>query len=213
MEERSIMRKLAASGIFAAAAAATAFALSAPPAFATSWHVSNGGSISAQDPDGTELTAGSQTLVCDDPSDGTGTVLNADPANPTPIGTIDTLNFSGCHIGIFNFEVDTTGNQPWNLNAVSYNSTTHVTTGTITGVTAALSGPLCTADVTGPGGAPGSVDATYDNDTGVLSVAGGGNLVLRNVSGCGGLITNDQAAGFHGDYSVSPVVQITATEP
>ena len=75
----------------------------------------------------------------------------------------------------------------WKLNASSFKN--GVTKGTITGVTAALSGNGCTATVAGTSAkSPGKVTGSYSNSTHVLTVSGG-NLHVWNVSsGCLGLI-------------------------
>ena len=104
-----------------------------------------------------------------------------------------------------------TGHLPWKLNASSFKS--GVTTGTITGIHATLSGPACTATVDGTGASAnnGKVKVTYTNSTGKLKVlASGGNLHVYNVSGCAGQINNKDATTFTGTYTVSPKQTITS---
>ena len=82
-----------------------------------------------------------------------------------------------------------------------------MTKGTITGVTAALSGNGCTATVAGTNAkSPGKVTGSYSNSTHVLSVSGG-NLHVWNVSsGCLGLIkaTGDGLDRSPHGYKIKP---------
>lgn len=50
---------------------------------------------------------------------------------------------------------------------------------------------------------------TYSND-GTLSATGGAGLTITNVSGCLGLINNNDTSGFVGSYAVDPAVTITS---
>ena len=96
---------------------------------------------------------------------------------------------------------------------VLFNSTSGVTTGTLTGIHAALTGPGCSAVVDGTGATAdnGMVSATYPNSTGALKVlTTGGNLHIYNVSGCAGLIRSGDATTFSGTYAVSPKQTITS---
>jgi hypothetical protein len=82
-----------------------------------------------------------------------------------------------------------------------------VTTGNISSVDATLSGSLCSATATG------SVDASYSNSTGVLTlkpVSGSGHtLKISGVNGCLGLINNGDTATFTGAFTLSPKQTIT----
>ena len=94
---------------------------------------------------------------------------------------------------------------------VLFNSTSGVTTGTLTGIHAALTGPGCSAVVDGTGATAdnGMVSATYS--TGALKVlTTGGNLHIYNVSGCAGLIRSGDSTTFSGTYAVSPRQTITS---
>ena len=126
------------------------------------------------------------------------------------LGSITSLGFSSCTgpLGL-TFKVKSS-HFPWHLNAVSYKS--GVTTGTITGIHATLSGPSCSATVDGTGATKnnGRVKATYTNSTGILKVlTSGGNLHIYRVSGCAGLIHTGNSATFSGSYKVSPKQKIT----
>ena len=107
----------------------------------------------------------------------------------------------------------TASHLPWRLNAVSFDSATGVTTGTITGIHAAFSGLGCSgvADGTGPAKNNGKVAVTYTNSTGVLNVlTTGGNLHIYQVSGCFGIWDNGDSATFGGSYTVTPQQTITS---
>jgi len=99
---------------------------------------------------------------------------------------------------------------PWHLNAVSFSS--GVTTGTITGIHATLTGPSCSAVVDGTGATAnnGKVTVKYSNSTGKLTTTGAGNLHIYNVSGCAGLIGNGDGSSFKGSYAISPKQTITS---
>ena len=99
---------------------------------------------------------------------------------------------------------------PWHLNAKSFKN--GVTTGTITGIHATLTGPSCSAVVDGTGATAnnGTVTATYTNSTGKLATTGAGNLHVYNVSGCAGLINSGDITSFKGSYTVSPKQTITS---
>src|SRR5439155_26309399 len=96
------------------------------------------------------------------------------------------------------------------LNAVSFSS--GVTTGTITGIHATLSGPSCSAVVDGTGASDnnGRVTAKYSNGTGRLTTTGAGNLHIYNVNGCACLIRSGDPSSFKGSYLVSPHQTITS---
>lgn len=203
------MRKLAATAFLTAAAAAAAIGLSSSPALADdTWTVGpeTSGSV--------DFTADSTTsLVLTDnithtqltcaSSSGTGDAVYGSGQSGDDIANVDSLSFSGNCTGPagITFTVATSG-FPWALNAESYDGV-DTTTGNISGVAAHLSGPLCSADVSG------AEPATYSND-GTLTATGGAGLTISNVSGCLGLIKNGDTAGFTGTYTVDPAVTITS---
>lgn len=99
---------------------------------------------------------------------------------------------------------------PWKFNAVSYDKATATVTGTITGINATVSGPGCSATIAGPDGAPGEVNATYDNSTALLTVRGGEKSVASSVSGCLGLITDGALVDPRIELMVTPRGIITS---
>jgi hypothetical protein len=106
-----------------------------------------------------------------------------------------------------------TGTGPWKLNAVSYNSGTGATTGTITGIHAALTGSGCSAIVDGTSATAnnGMVKGTYTNSTHKLKIlTTGGNLHIYNVNGCLGLIHSGDASTYTATYTITPAQTITS---
>jgi hypothetical protein len=211
----AIRKRLTGSILLTGATTALVIGVSAATAAAVTatWTVKPGGAITATAGKTTlKDTTTSQTLSCTS-SKSTASLKSGSGLSGTGIGSIKTLSFSGCTgpAGL-TFTV-TSGHLPWHLNALSYNATAGVTTGTITGIHATLSGPSCSAVVDGTGATAnnGKVKVTYTNGTGVLKVlASGGNLHIYNVSGCFGLINSGDASTFTGSYAVSPKQKITS---
>jgi hypothetical protein len=214
--------KRAGSGLIAGAAAALMIGASVAPALAatTTWTVKPGGNISAKS--GTTVLTDTKTktvLKCASSST-KATLKKGAKLSGTGIGSITALSFTKC-TGPFSlaFTVKSSAStkHPWKLNALSYNKKTGVTSGTITGIHATLTGSGgvgCAAVVDGSGATKdnGSVHITYNNHTHKLSVvAAGSGLRIFDVKGCLGLIGNGQASTFTGTYVVSPGQTITAS--
>ena len=130
----------------------------------------------------------------------------------TALGKITSVTFSTCTgPGGLKFTATTSASttHPWHLNATSFSN--GVTKGTITLVTAALSGNGCTATVAGTTAtSTGKTNGSYSNSTHVLT-ASGGNLHVWNVSaGCLGLINTGDGTTFTGKYKISPAQTITS---
>jgi hypothetical protein len=201
--------------LFAGVATAAVIGMSAAPAFAaTTWSVSPGGAITGKSGTTTlkDTTTGN-SLTCKSSST-SATLKKGSGLSGTAIGSITKVTFSTCTGPLDLTFTVTTKDLPWKLNAVSYDSSTGVTTGTITGIDATLSGPSCSADVdgTGAGKHNGSVKATYTNSTGKLKVlTTGGNLHVYDVSGCAGLINSGNATTFSATYTVTPKQTIKAS--
>jgi hypothetical protein len=129
------------------------------------------------------------------------------------IGAVTVVSFAHCTgplSTVFNVKP---GHLPWHLNAVSYNKTTGVTTGTITGIHATLTGNPCSAVVDGTGVAKnnGMVKVTYSNKTHKLTVLPtGGNLHIYKVVNCLGLINNGDPSVYTAVYTVAPAQIITS---
>ncbi|MGI8332616.1 hypothetical protein ACRYCC_21910 [Actinomadura scrupuli] len=212
------MRKYSASVFVVAAATAGSLAV-ASPAFADTWSVSGGGTISGSLKPGVNAvlrdTTTGQNITCGVASAG-GTIADGTGLSGTGIAGITSATFgtsSNKCSGPF-FSSFTSALKPgttWSLNAVSYSG--GVTSGTITGIDALVTGSSlfgsCNAEVTG------EVDSvTYDNATGELKIAVDAtpSLTIGNVSGsgCAGLIRNGDKATLAATFVVTPTVQITS---
>jgi hypothetical protein len=198
------VRKATKSTLVAGAALAAAVGFAASPASAAgTWTVSGGGSFTAKatNPTLTDNSTGTQ-LKCTS-SSAAGTAPNGTGLSGTPIATISSVSWTSCSgpLGI-TFSVAAQG-LPWSLNAVSYSG--GVTTGTLTGVKAHISGLGCTADFGGAtSGSSATLTGSYNNTTHTLTISGG-NLHAYNVSGtCLGLINNNDAATYNAAYVVTP---------
>lgn len=205
------MRKAAKSSLVAGAAIAAAVGFAAAPASAAgTWTVTGGGSFTAKatNPILTDTRTGTQ-LKCSS-SSAAGSAANGTGLSGTGIGKITSVTWTSCSgpLGI-TFSVTAQG-LPWAVNAASYSG--GVTTGTLTGVKAHISGLGCTADFGGAtSGSTATLNATYNNSTHTLAVSGG-NLHAYNVSGtCLGLINTGDAATYTASYVLSPAtLQITS---
>jgi hypothetical protein len=177
---------------------------------AATWTVKPGGAISAKAGKTTLTdTTTHNTLSCTS-SSGKGTAKKGSGLSGAGIASITALSFSSC-TGPFGLKFTVKVSAfPELLNAASFKS--GVTSGTITHIHATLSGPGCSATVdgTGPTKDNGMVNATYTNATGKLATTGAGNLHVYKVSGCAGLIANNDATSFKGSYAVSPKQTITS---
>jgi hypothetical protein len=209
--------KRASSVLITGAALAGLLALSAGSAFAATnagtaatWTVHPGGTITAKA--GTTTLKDTKTgsvLTCTS-SSGKGTVKSGSGLSGAGIGSITALSFTNCTGPLsLTFTVKTT-HFPWKLSANSFKN--GVTTGTISGIHATLSGPSCSAVVDGTSATAnnGSVTATYTNSTGKLATTGAGNLHIYNVKGCAGLISSGDGSSFKGSYALSPKQTITS---
>jgi hypothetical protein len=205
------VRKVAKSSLVAGAALAAAVGFAASPASAAgTWTVTGGGSFTAKatNPVLTDTKTGTQ-LKCAT-SAASGSAANGTGLSGTAIGHISAVTWTSCSgpLGI-TFSVTAQG-LPWAVNAVSYSG--GVTTGTLSGVKAHISGLGCTADFAGATStSTATLNATYTNSTHVLAVSGG-NLHAYNVSGtCLGLINSGDPATYTASYVLSPAtLQLTS---
>jgi hypothetical protein len=204
----ALVTGIALAGMLALSASAAGAATNSR--VAATWTVKPGGAITAKAGKTTLTDKNTGSILTCTSSSGKGTVKKGSGLSGTGIGSITSLGFSNCTGPLsLTFTVKTT-HFPWHLNAKSFAG--GVTTGTITGIHATLSGPGCSATVDGTGATAnnGSVTAKYSNSTGKLSTTGAGNLHVYNVSGCAGLINNGDSTSFVGSYAVSPKQTITS---
>ena len=207
------IRKRTGSVLVLGAATAAIIGMAAAPAIgatATTWTVKPGGAITAKAGVTTLKDTKTGSVLTCKTSSGKGTVKKGSGLAGAGLGSITALSFSTC-TGPLNltFTVKTTG-FPWKLNAVSFKS--GVTTGTITGTFATLTGPSCSAKVAGTSATKaGTTAATYTNSTVKLTTkTTGGTLHVWAVSGCAGLINTGDPTTFSGSYAISPKQTITS---
>ncbi|GAB1508602.1 hypothetical protein [Actinophytocola sp. KF-1] len=191
-------------GALAAGAALVASIVMSAPANAVpaTWSVSPGGPFSGAagttvlkvQETGVQLTCQSATAAGTAKS-GTGL------SNPLATLPANSTKFNNCS-GPFGLTFGVTHVGTWNLNGSSYAAP--VTTGTITNVNANISGPGCAANVSG------SVNATYNNTTKVLTIQPNYGLIFNSVSGCLGLISAGQHASFSGAFTITPGMTVTS---
>jgi hypothetical protein len=195
------------------AVTAAMIGMAAAPALASNaktWTVKPGGSITGKAGTTTLTDTSTKTTLTCKSSSAKGTVKKGSGLSGTGIGSITSLSFKNC-TGPLNITFTVKNSHfPWHLNAASYKS--GVTTGTITGIHATLSGPSCSAVVDGTGATKnnGSVTATYTNKTGKLATTGAGNLHIYKVKGCAGLVKSGDGSSFKGSYTLTPKQTITS---
>ena len=179
----------------------------------TTWTVKPGGSVSgvARNVTMTDTATGS-VLTCKTMT-AKGTAKSGKGLPGTAIAKITSVTFTSC-VGPDSLKFTVTaGHLPWKLNAKSYNAAKGVTTGTITGAVASLSGNGCTAMSAGPAPTtPATLAGTYTNTPHQLKTGGAGsNMHVWNVSsGCLGLINNGDPVALKGTSTLTPAQTITS---
>jgi hypothetical protein len=207
------MRKRLTQVILSGSAVALAVSLSATTASATTattWTVTPGGAVTASGSGQVKDTATGTVAKCTSIKITNATLKKGSGLKGAGIGTINASTFTGCTIASITVTV-VAANFPWKLNATSYNATSKVTTGTLTGVQLNASAPGCSATLQGTTATNGKIKVTYNNNNGVMKLLGtGGNLEAANVSGCFGLINNGDHQNASGSLTVSPKQTITS---
>jgi hypothetical protein len=203
--------------VLTGAAAALVIGVSAGTALAVNatWTVKPGGNISFSgsakvtdqtNPNHTQANCSSVKM--------SGTVKSGSGLSGTGIGTLTSASFSNCKIATLGVKVAVHG-LPWKLNATSFNKTTGVTTGTISGIDLVATGPGCkaTLDGTGAGKNNGVTKITYTNSSGKITLLGpGGNLHSWGIAPgtCFGIINNGDVQQASGSGTVTPKQTITS---
>jgi hypothetical protein len=215
------MRRFITSSIFASAAAATAIGLSSTPAFAATWTVSGGGGFTGSLSGAAVMTDVSKSIAVSCPN-GTagGSAANGTGLPGTGIGSITSATFgtssSKCTGPLgSSFTAALKAGSVWSINAVSYDAGTGITSGTVTGVDATMTGSSllgsCNAEVSGS-----AQHVTYNNGTHQIAISDDSppQLTVSNVSGsgCAGLIANGDQATLHATFTVNPAT-LTITSP
>jgi hypothetical protein len=207
------MRELVGRTVLTAMAAAMAIGLGATTSLAasTTWTVSPGGSITGSAGKTTLADTTSGLTVTCTSSALTGS-LKTGTGLTSPLGKITSINFNNCSAAGQTVSIST-GTVAWPLKAGSYNTTSGVTTGTISRIHFAVSSSVCSFVVDGTGATAnnGKVKIKYANGTHKLKIlATGGNLHVYNVSGCFGVIASGDAVTITSAYLVSPAQTITS---
>lgn len=207
------MRKALSASFLTVISATLALTLGTTSAFAAgkTWTVTPGGAVTG--------SAGKTTLT--DTTSGLSVTCKSSTLNATlksgsglkgaGIGTVTTIDFNNCSADGITLSLSS-GTVAWPLNAVSYNSTSGVTSGTITGIHLVVSSSECSFVIDGTSGTAhnGKVKITYTNASAKLKIlAKGDNLHVYNVSGCLGAISNGDAGTITSNYTVSPKQTIT----
>jgi hypothetical protein len=176
------------------------------------WQAGPGGSFSGSAKRIALKDATTGTVIACKSSSISGTLKSGHELPAAGIGSIPSVTVQTCTgPGGRTFTVATSASasHPWLLNAQSFDTTSNVTTVTISGIMASVSGPGCSATVAGPSStAPGTVEGTNSIDpftaADTLSIGpGGGTLHLWNVSGCSGLFSSGDALSFTAPYTVT----------
>ena len=205
------MRTGIARVLVTGAAATAALALSATTAFAstatTKFTVSPGGKYTAAAGKTVLKDNKTKTVLTCKSASAKGTLKKGKGLAGKNIGTITSSSFNKCSGPLsLTFKVKQSGT--WDLTVTKFSTKNGgVATGFISNIKALLTGPGCSATVTG------STDATYSNKTATLSVkavAKSGHLLkISKVNGCAGLISNGDTSDFTGSYKLKPKQKIT----
>jgi len=173
-------------------------------AAATTWTVSPGGRSATTATGHLADTSTGKRLRC--PDQGLHVLLKSGSGLAGTIGHV-TL-FGACS---FKHIVQTAA---WKIRPLSYDASTGVTTGRITGVIIVGTFHGCSFNVAGWTSAePGSLNFRYANQDSALSLSGTPSLHFYGVSGnCPGILglSSGDPATFHGTWDLSPSQAITS---
>jgi hypothetical protein len=173
---------------------ALVFGLSSPPAFASTWSVSPGGTfrVTVQELDITD-SATNAIITCGATGSTASHIkgtLRTGTGSGFHLGRIQAVTFQDCFMGDTPFTV-TASNTPWYMNALSYAS--GVTTGQLTGIHLVLSDSNgCSAVVDGTSATAnnGAAGFMYHN-TRRFRTGPGSALHFYNVIDCGTVFNNN----------------------
>ena len=197
--------------------AVLAASLGAAPAqahTATTWSVSPGGAATATATVGTVTLTDTSTGAVGTcaSSKATGTVKKGSGLSGQDIGSVSAAAFGSCTaLGSVPLTVTSRG-LPWRISFTSYNATTEVVRGTVSGVKVALTGS-CDAVVNGSSSpaADGVVSAVYNDRIGQLTfLSSGSNLHYWHVRHCDRLINDGDPVALTASYAVRPIEDITS---
>ena len=145
----TIRTRLSRSMVLTGAATALVIGVGTGAALAinATWTVKPGGNFSFSGPQQVKDTATGTIAKCTT-TKLTGTLKTGSGLSGAGLGTIKTASFTGCTIAGVAVTVTTHG-LPWKENATSFNKTTGVTTGTISGIDLVATAPGCSATLDG----------------------------------------------------------------
>jgi hypothetical protein len=173
-------------------------------AAATTWTVSPGGASATTATGHLADTSTGKLLRCPDQS------LHVHLKSGSGLaGTIGQVTFFGaCSLRPVGDTAD------WKIRAVSYDASSGVTTGRITGVIMVGSFHGCSFNVASrTSGEPGNLNFRYANQGSALSLSGTPSLHFYGISGnCPSILglSNGDPAAFHGVWDLSPSQAITS---
>jgi hypothetical protein len=213
-----IMRKLTCS-VSAVAISVVAAGAGAGPVLAATptWTVKPGGVVKASSvnlgiTDTTKAQAGAPLpTICH--SSVKVKLKSGKGLNGSSIGSVTSASFTDCKWVLGFVLTLKAAHIPWHLNAQSYDKATGTTSGTITGIHIAITGPTCSVvvDGTGSGKDDGRIGFRYVNKTHKLTFPdSGGNLHYYSVNGCLGLVKSGDSANLHATSTLSPAQTITS---
>lgn len=179
------------------------------------WQSTPGGRVSATTPKKKVITlkdAATGTVIACTSSAMSGTFKFGQQVSPSGIGSFSSVTLVTCTSSggkTFTIATSASASHPWLLNGRSFDSTSGVTTVTISDIMASISASGCSATIAGPSStSPGAVEAANSIDPNVvvdtLSVGPSGNLRVWNVSGCAGLFNSGDALTLTAAYKVTP---------
>jgi hypothetical protein len=177
---------------------------------AATWTISPGGAIGAQAGNGTVTdTATKNTTKCSDLTVA-ATLKSGSGLAGADAGSISAVGFDHCTSPLGETWVYRAVALPWHLNLSADHA--GIVTGTVSHMRITVKAIGCTAvfDGTGATARDGTVRFRYDNATGILTLlATGGNLHTYNVTGCAGIINDNDPVTLGATLTVTPKQAIT----
>jgi hypothetical protein len=207
-QERGLhMRKHVLKLAGAAAIVATVLAVGVGPALAKmTCTVTNGGTALPATQKGSATfndTVTQQTVNC---SGGTESVtaINGSGQSISNIAQISNTRLTSCTGPFGSAEVTQVGTASVNL--VSFNSSTHTASGTVTNLDLKINGSLCGAELVG------TVNFSYRNSTGTFTLSPDGNLLTAKSASCSRLLFPGDVVDYKTVFVMdnTPFLQLTS---
>jgi hypothetical protein len=173
--------------------------LVAGPSVSATWSVKPGGAFTAKSAK-VVFTDKDVSVTCTS-SAAIGTFKSGGGLPAQDIGGISPA-FSGC-TGPVGAVTVTSTDLPWQINALSYDLNTDTATLQIAGLSADVSMTDCSFSVSG------NVEGQYPNQTGKFKLQDHGDtLVISDVSGCLGVVSNGDSVKASATYKFKPIQTI-----